>query len=61
MSDFNRARFIKDIRGRDVDREWAIEQLEDPSAKDLSDEELQKRLHQDMNRDLEYWMDDEAV
>jgi len=50
-----RRRAIKDTRGRDQSREWAIDQLDDPSAKDLSDKELQKRLHEDMGRDPEYW------
>ena len=55
-----RRRAIKDTRGRDQSREWAIDQLDDPSTKNLSDEELQKRLHEDMGRDPEYWNDKES-
>jgi hypothetical protein len=51
---------IKDTRGRDQSRGWAIDQLDDPSAKDLSDEELQNRLHEDMGKDPEYWNEKES-
>ena len=49
---------ITDPRGRDQSREWVLDQLDDPSAHNLSDEELSNRLKKEFDADPGYWTDD---
>ena len=49
---------ITDPRGRDQSREWVLDQLDDPAAHNLSDEELSNRLKKEFDADPGYWNDD---